>query len=105
MYNLVQVWHDVLASNVMSNWRHRKPPKWAKEALAEARSSGQGAQQKETKIMMKLMRKNAVGKNTFDGVKDPFFRDYIDRFEVCLLDIETRQLVFDCGSLFLADYT
>ena len=87
----------------MSNWRHINPSKWAKEMLAEARSAGTGAQQKETKIMMKLMRKNSAGRNTFDGTKDPYFRDYITRFEVCVLDIETRQLVFDCGSFFLTD--
>ena len=49
--------------------------------LREARASGPGFMARETEIMMKAMRKSKTGRNTLGGQKDPFFRDYIQRFE------------------------
>ena len=54
--------------------------KWAKQALAEARSSGAGSRQPETKLMMKFVKEGSDGnkKLNFD---DPYFQDFIERYE------------------------
>ena len=50
--------------------------------LRDIRASGPGFQALETEVMMKAVKKPKTGRNTLAGTKGPFFRDYINRFEV-----------------------